>query len=85
MQPGTPLRLYFAVTDREINSVILQEQDQAQRPIYFISKVLQGSEVRYKAIEKEALAVVFTTQQLYHYFQSFTVIVMIDLPIRKVL
>jgi len=41
--------------------------------------------VRYQAIEKAALAVVFAARRLCHYFQSFTVIVMTDLPIRKVL
>jgi len=83
--PGTPLRLYFAVTDWAINSVIVQEQDQDQRLIYFVRKVIQGSKVRYQVIEKAALAVVFIARQLHHYFQSFTVIVMNDLPIRKVL
>jgi len=42
-------------------------------------------EVRYQALEKAALAVVFSTRRLCHYFQSFTVVVMTDLPIRKVL
>ncbi|XP_068486933.1 uncharacterized protein [Phaseolus vulgaris] len=42
---GTPLRLYFAVTERAVSSVLVQEQDQVQRPIYFVSKVLQGPEV----------------------------------------
>jgi len=41
--------------------------------------------VRYQALEKEALAVVFSARRLRHYFQSFTVVVMTDLPIRKVL
>ena len=56
-----------------------------QKPIYFVSKVLQGPEVRYQAIEKATLAVIFSARRLRHYFQSFTVIVMTDLPIRKVL
>jgi len=56
-----------------------------QKPIYFVSKVLQGPEVRYRAIDKATLAVVFATRRLLHYFQSFTVIMMTDLPIRKVL
>jgi len=43
--PGTPLHLYFAVTDQAISSVIVQEQDKVQRPIYFVSKVFQGPEV----------------------------------------
>jgi len=73
------------ITEKAISSVLQQEQDQVQKPIYFISKVLQGPEVRYHAIEKAALAVVFSARRLRHYFQSFTIIVMIDLPIRKVL
>ena len=56
-----------------------------QKPIYFVSKVLQGPEVRYQAIEKETLVVVFSARRLRHYFQSFIVIAMTDFPIRKVL
>jgi len=41
--------------------------------------------VRYQALEKAALAVVFLARRLRHYFQSFTVLVMTDLPIQKVL
>ena len=40
---GVPLRLYFTVTERAISSVLVQEQDQSQKPIYFVSKVLQGA------------------------------------------
>ena len=82
---GTPLKLYFAVTERALSAVVVQEQDQVQKPIYFVSKVLQGSEVRYQALEKAALAVVFSARRLRHYFQSFEVWVMTDLPIQKVL
>ena len=84
-QVVTPLRLYFAITERAISTVLVQDQDQIQRPIYFVSKVLQGPEVRYQALEKAALAVVFSARRLRHYFQSFTVLVMTDLPIQKVL
>ncbi|XP_068486991.1 uncharacterized protein [Phaseolus vulgaris] len=45
----------------------------------------KGPKVRYQAIEKADLTVVFAARQLCHYFQSFTVIVMTDLPIHKVL
>jgi len=71
------------ITDQAISSVLVHEQDQVQKPIYFVSKVLQGPEVRYQALEKAALAVVFSARRLHHYFQSFTVVVMTDLPIRK--
>ena len=79
-QVGIPLRLYFTVTERAVSSVLVQEQDQAQRPVYFVSKVLQGPETRYQALEKATLAVVFSARRLRHYFHSFTVVVMTDLP-----
>ena len=41
-QAATPLRLYFAITERAISAVLVQDQDQVQKPIYFVSKVLQG-------------------------------------------
>jgi len=82
---GAPLRLYFAVTEWAISSVLVQEQDQIQKPIYFVRKALQGPEVRYQSLEKAALVVVFSAKRLCHYFQSFKVVVMMDLPIQKVL
>ncbi|XP_068474809.1 uncharacterized protein [Phaseolus vulgaris] len=84
-QVGTPLRLYFVVTERAVSSVLVQKQDQVQRSIYFVSKVMQGPEVTYQALEKAAMAVVFSARRLRHYFHSFTVVVMTDLPIQKVL
>ena len=56
-----------------------------QKPIYFVSKVSLGPEVRYQAIEKAVVTVVFSARRVRYYFQSFTVIVMTDLPICKVL
>jgi len=47
-QVGVPLRLYFAVTDWAIRSVLVHEQNQVQKPIYFVSKALQGPELRYQ-------------------------------------
>jgi len=79
---GTPLRLYFAVTERAVSAVLAQDQDQAQKPIYFVSKVLQGPEVRYQALEEAALAVVFSARRLRHYFNSFTMLLM-TCPSRK--
>ena len=37
---GVPLRLYFTVTEWAISAVLVQEQDQTQKLIYFVSKVL---------------------------------------------
>jgi len=45
-QMDVPLRLYFVVIERAISSILVQKQDQTQKPIYFMSKVLQGPEAR---------------------------------------
>ncbi len=44
-QVGVPLRLYFAVTEWAVSSVLVQEQNQVQKPIYFVSKALHGPEI----------------------------------------
>ena len=59
-QVDVPLRLYFAVTEWAISSVLVQEQNQVQKPIYFVSKAFQVPELRYQSLEKAALAVVFS-------------------------
>jgi len=43
-QTATPLMLYFAIIENAISAVLVQDQDQVQKPIYFVSKVLQGPE-----------------------------------------
>jgi len=53
--PGTPLRLYFTVIDREISSVIVQEQDRVQNPVYFVSKVLKGPKNTVSSYKKSCL------------------------------
>ncbi|XP_068462251.1 uncharacterized protein [Phaseolus vulgaris] len=40
-QMGAPLRLYFAVTEKALSAVLVQDQDQIQKPVYFVSKVLK--------------------------------------------
>ena len=43
---GVSLRLYFAVTEWAISSVLVQDQDQVQRLIYFVRKALQGQKTK---------------------------------------
>jgi len=65
--------------------VLVQEQDQVQKLIYFVSKALQGPELRYQSLEKATLAMVFSARRLRHYFHSFTVVVTTNLSIQKIL
>ncbi|XP_020236657.1 uncharacterized protein LOC109816175 [Cajanus cajan] len=80
-----PLEVYLAISEEAISSVLVQERDGSQVPIYFVSRLLQDPETRYQLIEKVALGLVHTSRCLRHYFQSHRVIVHTDCPISKVL
>ncbi|XP_057450727.1 uncharacterized protein LOC130742637 [Lotus japonicus] len=81
--PGVPLTLYLAVTDRAVSTVLLQEEGKKQKIIYFVSHTLQGAELRYQKIEKAALAILKTARRLRPYFQSFSIRVKTDVPLRQ--
>nr|KYP34877.1 Retrovirus-related Pol polyprotein from transposon opus [Cajanus cajan] len=83
--PSSPLLVYLAVSAEAISSVLVQEKEGTQTPIYFVSRLLQDSETWYQLIEKVALGLVHTSRRLQHYFQSHRVVVHTDCPISKVL
>ena len=56
-----------------------------QRPVYYVSKSLHEAEVRYLPLEKAILAVVLGTRKLPHYFQTHTVVVLTQLPLKTIL
>ncbi|KAK3000374.1 hypothetical protein RJ639_020438 [Escallonia herrerae] len=59
--------------------------DGVQIPIYYVDKVLQDVETRYPKIDKIALALIISARRLRPYFQSHTIVVLTDQPLRKVL
>nr|KYP43116.1 Retrovirus-related Pol polyprotein from transposon 17.6 [Cajanus cajan] len=83
--PLSPLLVYLAVSEEAISSVLVQEKEGTQAPIYFVSRLLQDSETWYQLIEKVALGLVHTSRCLCHYFQSHRIVVHTDCPIAKVL
>ncbi|KAK3000990.1 hypothetical protein RJ639_022170 [Escallonia herrerae] len=64
------------ITHREGNGV--------QKSIYYVSKVLQDVETRYPKIGRIALALITLARRLRPYFQSHSIIVLTDQPLRKV-
>ncbi|GKV48237.1 hypothetical protein SLEP1_g55063 [Rubroshorea leprosula] len=55
---GEILYLYLGISDEAISSVLLRKEAKQQKPIYYISSVLHGAELRYPIAEKAALAVI---------------------------
>ncbi|RDX79008.1 hypothetical protein CR513_40612, partial [Mucuna pruriens] len=82
---GKPIFVYISVSDNGVSSIIIQEEEGEQRPIYYVNKVLQGVELRYQKIEKATLIIVITARKLRPYFESHPVIYRINLPIKKIL
>ena len=70
---GLPMILYLTSTDKSIGVLLAQDIDGVERPVYYLSRSLQGSESNYPACEKHCLALVFATQKLRHYFLAHKV------------
>ncbi|XP_015948695.1 uncharacterized protein LOC107473628 [Arachis duranensis] len=82
---GEPLYLYLAITGETLASVLVREEGRAQQPVYFVSRALQGAELRYNKLEKLALALLTSSRRLKQYFQSHQIVVRTDQGIRQVL
>ncbi|XP_028076397.1 uncharacterized protein LOC114278525 [Camellia sinensis] len=78
--------LYLTSTPKSIGTLLVQDVDGAERPVYYISQKIRGAEVRYTPIERHCLALVFPAQKLRHYFLAHHIqIVTRSDPIRYLL
>ena len=78
--PGEDLFMYLSISDHAVSTVLLRDQG-VQHPIYYISKTLVNVETKYLPLEKLVLALVHATRKLPHYFQAYTVYVLIEYPL----
>ena len=44
-QPARPLLLYITSTPKSVGALLAQEIDGLERPVYYISRVIQGAEI----------------------------------------
>ena len=79
------LYAYIAVAPHAVSLVLIRDDNGLQKPVYYVSKSLHEAEIRYLPLEKAILPVVHTTQKLPHYFQTHTVVVLTQLPLKSVL
>jgi hypothetical protein len=47
----TILFLYLAISDNAMSSVLVEDSETGEKPIYFVSRVFKGAELRYQKIE----------------------------------
>ncbi|GKE21167.1 reverse transcriptase domain-containing protein, partial [Tanacetum coccineum] len=67
------------------NGRAFAKRSEGKIPIYFVSRVLQGAELNYPALEKLILALVHAARRLRKYFQAHTIMVLTGTPIKQAL
>jgi len=82
---GEVLFMYISISDKTLVTVLVKEIAEGQRPVYFVSKVLQGVELCYQKVEKATLALVVTARKVKHYFQFHKIIVRTNIPLKVIL
>ena len=82
---GELLTLYLAVSDFSTNAVLIRYKDRVQHPVYYCSRALRGAEERYPRMEKLIMALVTAARKLRPYFQSHTIKVPTEYPMKQVL
>ncbi|GJU10296.1 reverse transcriptase domain-containing protein [Tanacetum coccineum] len=79
------LIIYLAAAKEAISTVLMTEREGKQIPVYFVSRALRGSEIKYNPMEKLVLALLSASRRLKRYFQAHAIIVITDQPIKQLL
>ncbi|KAM2262967.1 hypothetical protein ACFXTI_044344 [Malus domestica] len=82
---GDTLIIYLSISASVISFVLIQNDGNVKRPVYYSSKTLQDAETRYSNIKKLALALVMSARKLRPYFQAHSIIVLTNHHLRHIL
>lgn len=75
----------MADVEEVVCSVLKREIKVGKIPIYHVSKALTEAEIRYQKMEKTALSVVVESRKLKRYFLAHSIMIQMDLTLRKML
>src|SRR3990170_4927972 len=56
-----------------------------QRPVYFVSSLLQGARSRYSGVQKLLFGLLMGSRKLCHYFQAHPVTIVTRFPLQRIL
>jgi len=75
--------VYVAVSEEAVSVALVQDINNEEHTMYFVSRTLHATEVRYQMIEKVTLALVLTGRRMQSYFQNHVITVKTNYPIYK--
>ncbi|XP_026383756.1 uncharacterized protein LOC113279275 [Papaver somniferum] len=84
-EPSEVLTLYLGATSYAISAVLVLNEGNEEKPVYFISKTLIPAEKNYTRMEQMILALAFATLKLRTYFQAHRIRLLTKSPIEAVL
>jgi hypothetical protein len=84
------MMLYISATSTVVSTAIVVEREEGyvykvQRLVYYISKVLTDSKIRYPHVQKLLYALLITSHKLRQYFEGYKITVVTDFPLRDIL
>ncbi|KAF8092995.1 hypothetical protein N665_0394s0004 [Sinapis alba] len=82
---GDILSLYITVSSTTVSGILIKEDRGEHRPIFYTSKRMTDPEMRYPMLEKMALAVITAARKLCPYFQSHSIEILTNQPLRTVM
>jgi hypothetical protein len=85
----TPSLLYVSASHAAVSAALVQEKQDGQAnkqvPVYFVSKVLSLSKRNYTELEKVLYVVLMASRKLWHYFQSYYIVVPSSQPLKEII
>ena len=80
---GDELVLYLVVSLTAVSAALIREENKVQKPIYYASRALRGTEERYPPMEKLAFTLITAACKLKPYFQAHTIVILTDRPLQR--
>ncbi|XP_059663785.1 uncharacterized protein LOC132309497 [Cornus florida] len=84
-KPEEVLIMYLAISSIVTSAALIRKEGKRQYSIFYTSKTKTDAETRYSKVEKIILALVYAKRKLRHYFESHSIVVLTNYPIRGIL